>query len=129
MPDLSPVINNGSFSLKTALVDSTDTSPWQSGGGSNAQRADSSGTTAQSAGSDGIDLCPPMGSGAAAMELVLHRPFHSSLPAAAYTYAIPSYSRNKGFRHFGFHGINHQQVPETVAAQWLKQGKDPHNCG
>ena len=51
--------------------------------------------------------------------------FHSSLPAAAYTYAIPSDFRNKGFRRFGFHGINHQHVSETVAAQWLKQGKDP----
>tara|TARA_B100002052_G_scaffold197293_1_gene180008 strand:+ start:335 stop:1099 length:765 start_codon:yes stop_codon:yes gene_type:complete len=51
--------------------------------------------------------------------------FHSSLPAAAYTYTIPSDFRNKGFRRFGFHGINHQHVSETVAAQWLKQGKDP----
>ena len=51
--------------------------------------------------------------------------FHSSLPAAAYTYAIPSDFRNKGFRRFGFHGINHQHVSETLAAQWLKQGKDP----
>ena len=51
--------------------------------------------------------------------------FHSSLPAAAYTYAIPSEFRNKGFRRFGFHGINHQHVSETVAAQWRGQGKDP----
>ncbi|CRY90924.1 acetate kinase [Synechococcus sp. WH 8103] len=51
--------------------------------------------------------------------------FHSSLPTAAYTYAIPSEFRNKGFRRFGFHGINHQHVSETVAAQWREQGKDP----
>ena len=51
--------------------------------------------------------------------------FHSSLPAAAYTYAIPSDFRNRGFRRFGFHGINHQHVSETVAAQWREQGKDP----
>ena len=51
--------------------------------------------------------------------------FHSSLPAAAYTYAIPSEFRNKGFRRFGFHGINHQHVSETVAAQCRKQGKNP----
>ena len=51
--------------------------------------------------------------------------FHSSLPAAAYTYAIPSDFRNKGFRRFGFHGINHQHVAETVAEQWRQQGKDP----
>lgn len=50
--------------------------------------------------------------------------FHSSLPAAAYTYAIPSALRNKGFRRFGFHGINHQHVGEAVAQQWRAQGKD-----
>ena len=51
--------------------------------------------------------------------------FHSSLPAAAYTYAIPSEFRDRGFRRFGFHGINHQHVAETVAEQWRQQGKDP----
>lgn len=51
--------------------------------------------------------------------------FHSSLPAAAYTYAIPSALRNKGFRRFGFHGINHQHVAEAVAQQWRAQGNDP----
>ena len=51
--------------------------------------------------------------------------FHSSLPAAAYTYAIPEDLRNRGFRRFGFHGINHQHIAETVAAQWRQQGKDP----
>lgn len=50
--------------------------------------------------------------------------FHSSLPAAAYTYAIPGELRNKGFRRFGFHGINHQHVAETVAMQWRQQGRD-----
>ena len=33
--------------------------------------------------------------------------------------------RNKGFRRFGFHGINHQHVAEAVAQQWRAQGKDP----
>ena len=51
--------------------------------------------------------------------------FHSSLPAAAYTYAIPEDLRNRGFRRFGFHGINHQHIAETVAAQWRRQGTDP----
>ena len=50
--------------------------------------------------------------------------FHSSLPAAAYTYAIPREFRDKGFRRFGFHGINHQHVAETVYG-WRQQGKDP----
>ena len=51
--------------------------------------------------------------------------FHSSLPAAAYTYAIPGEFREKGFRRFGFHGINHQHVAETVATRWREQGRDP----
>ena len=51
--------------------------------------------------------------------------FHSSLPAAATTYAIPQPFRNKGFRRFGFHGINHQHVAESVAKQWRQQGRDP----
>ena len=53
--------------------------------------------------------------------------FHSSLPAAASTYAIPRAFREQGFRRFGFHGINHQHVAETVAAQWQQQGRDPKN--
>ena len=31
----------------------------------------------------------------------------------------------KGFRRFGFHGINHQHVAESVAEQWRRQGRDP----
>ena len=51
--------------------------------------------------------------------------FHSSLPAAASTYAIPEELRLRGFRRFGFHGINHQHVAETVALQWRNKGRDP----
>ena len=51
--------------------------------------------------------------------------FHSSMPAAAYTYAIPAEFRTKGFRRFGFHGINHQHIAETVADRWRSQNKDP----
>ena len=51
--------------------------------------------------------------------------FHSSLPAAATTYAIPEPLRNKGFRRFGFHGINHQHVAEAVGQRWQQQGRDP----
>ena len=51
--------------------------------------------------------------------------FHSSLPAAASTYAIPQALSAKGFRRFGFHGINHQHVAESVAEQWRQQGRDP----
>ena len=51
--------------------------------------------------------------------------FHSSLPAAASTYAIPQPFRARGFRRFGFHGINHQHVADAVAEQWRQQGRDP----
>ena len=51
--------------------------------------------------------------------------FHSSLPAAATTYAIPQPFRAQGFRRFGFHGINHQHVAESVAEQWRQQDRDP----
>ena len=51
--------------------------------------------------------------------------FHNTLPAAASTYALPLALRERGFRRFGFHGINHQHVAESVAAQWTGQGRDP----
>ena len=41
--------------------------------------------------------------------------FHSTLPSAAHTYAIPAPWRARGLRRFGFHGLNHQHVAETVA--------------
>ena len=41
--------------------------------------------------------------------------FHASLPPAARTYAIPRSWRDAGLRRFGFHGLNHQHVAETVA--------------
>lgn len=41
--------------------------------------------------------------------------FHASLPPEAYTYAIPEAWRRRGLRRFGFHGLNHQHVAETVA--------------
>jgi acetate kinase len=41
--------------------------------------------------------------------------FHATLPAAAFTYALPAAWREQGLRRFGFHGLNHQHVAETVA--------------
>ncbi len=41
--------------------------------------------------------------------------FHGTLPEAARTYAIPVRWRAEGLRRFGFHGLNHQHVAETVA--------------
>ena len=43
--------------------------------------------------------------------------FHSTLEAAAFTYAIPASWRAAGLRRFGFHGLNHQHVSEVVMAQ------------
>lgn len=51
--------------------------------------------------------------------------FHSTLPAAASAYALPAELREQGFRRFGFHGLNHQHVAETVTALWRQEGKDP----
>ena len=51
--------------------------------------------------------------------------FHSSLPEAAYSYAIPAEFRRQGLRRFGFHGINHQHVSESMAQRWRQQGRDP----
>jgi acetate kinase len=41
--------------------------------------------------------------------------FHATLPLEARTYAIPAPWREAGLRRFGFHGLNHQHVAETVA--------------
>jgi len=41
--------------------------------------------------------------------------FHHTLPVAASTYALPARWRQLGLRRFGFHGLNHQHVAETVA--------------
>jgi acetate kinase len=43
--------------------------------------------------------------------------FHASLSDAASTYAIPASWRAQGLRRYGFHGLNHQHVGETVAAR------------
>ena len=37
--------------------------------------------------------------------------FHSTLPEAAYSYAIPQALQQQGYRRFGFHGINHDTWP------------------
>jgi acetate kinase len=45
--------------------------------------------------------------------------FHSTLPAAAYTYAIPATWRAQGLRRYGFHGLNHQHLSEMVPVERL----------
>jgi acetate kinase len=44
--------------------------------------------------------------------------FHATLPVAARTYALPEAWRALGLRRFGFHGLNHQHVAETVSRRF-----------
>jgi len=45
--------------------------------------------------------------------------FHATLPPQARTYAVPLSWRQAGLRRFGFHGLNHQHVAETVTRSHL----------
>ena len=45
--------------------------------------------------------------------------FHHTLPAHAFTYAIPAAWRDQGLRRYGFHGLNHQHVSEVVVVPRL----------
>ncbi len=49
--------------------------------------------------------------------------FHASLPAAAYSYALPEAWRQGGCRRYGFHGLNHQHVAETALRRWRAEGR------
>ena len=51
--------------------------------------------------------------------------FHATLPAAAFTYAIPApWRREWGIRRYGFHGLNHAYVSRRAAALCGREG-DP----
>jgi acetate kinase len=51
--------------------------------------------------------------------------FHSTLPAAASTYAIPArWRREWGIRRYGFHGLNHAYVSRRAAVLCGREG-DP----
>ena len=45
--------------------------------------------------------------------------FHHSLPPEASTYALPATWRQRGYRRYGFHGINHQHVAEALPSERL----------
>jgi acetate kinase len=45
--------------------------------------------------------------------------FHHTLPPEAFTYAIPTHWRSQGLRRYGFHGLSHGHVSETVRVQRL----------
>jgi acetate kinase len=49
--------------------------------------------------------------------------FHAGLPPEARTYAIPAAWRQQGLRRYGFHGLNHQHVAETVAERFGRSGR------
>ena len=48
--------------------------------------------------------------------------FHHTLAPEQYSYAIPAAWRSQGMRRFGFHGLNHQHIAETVATIWHDEG-------
>ena len=48
--------------------------------------------------------------------------FHATLPAAASTYALPAAWRQRGYRRYGFHGLNHQHVAEAAQLHWQASG-------
>lgn len=47
--------------------------------------------------------------------------FHSTLPEAARTYALPAHWRQQGLRRYGFHGLNHAHVAAVVAEHHRRQ--------
>jgi acetate kinase len=49
--------------------------------------------------------------------------FHADLPPEARTYAIPAAWRRQGLRRYGFHGLNHQHVAETVTERFGRRGR------
>ena len=48
--------------------------------------------------------------------------FHHTLAPAQFTYAIPEAWRQQGLRRYGFHGLNHEHIAETVAAIRFEEG-------
>ena len=54
--------------------------------------------------------------------------FHATMPAKAFTYAIPyEYYEKYGIRRYGFHGTSHQYVAES-AAEFLGKDFAHFNC-
>ncbi|MEB3235190.1 MAG: acetate kinase [Cyanobacteriota bacterium] len=48
--------------------------------------------------------------------------FHRTLPPEQSTYALPQAWRDRGLRRYGFHGLNHRHVSETVQAIYREEG-------
>lgn len=49
--------------------------------------------------------------------------FHATLPLEQQTYALPLAWRQQGLRRFGFHGLNHRHVAETVSTIFQEEGQ------
>ncbi|MEB3172923.1 MAG: acetate kinase [Cyanobacteriota bacterium] len=49
--------------------------------------------------------------------------FHCTLTPEQSTYALPLTWRQQGLRRYGFHGLNHQHMAETVAAILHEEGR------
>ena len=54
--------------------------------------------------------------------------FHHTLPQEAFTDGIPTSWHSQGLRLYGFHGLSHQHVSETVQAARLISGHLGAGC-
>ena len=61
----------------------------------------------------------------AAQVAVFDTAFHASMPPRAATYAVPAAWREAGVRRYGFHGLSHQHVLESVARRLGTQREAP----
>jgi len=50
--------------------------------------------------------------------------FHGSMPACAYTYAVPQAWRKAGLRRYGFHGTSHKYIMGRVAQELNTSARD-----
>lgn len=73
----------------------------------------------------GIQACQAVLGDAVPQVAVFDTAFHQTMPAIAYTYAIPyEYYEKYGVRRYGFHGTSHRFVSERCAQMMGKSGKD-----
>lgn len=72
----------------------------------------------------GIKACQAVLGDKVPQVAVFDTAFHQTMPALAYTYAIPyEYYENYGIRRYGFHGTSHRFVSERCAEMMGKDAK------
>ncbi len=72
----------------------------------------------------GIKACQAVLGDTVPQVAVFDTAFHQTMPALAYTYAIPyEYYEKYGIRRYGFHGTSHRFVSERCAAMMGKDAK------